>query len=126
MFIVPISATEAPVELTAGDHGAIHGPVFNTQGTKVAWLELDEDGYETDRYAKQNVIWSLVFTNLPSAKIVIYDLQKNVRFTITQAWDRSPDSLAISCFVTFCYTLLSYLPFIVLQRRYLHLSHRWR
>ncbi|KAF8169251.1 Alpha/Beta hydrolase protein [Pholiota molesta] len=86
VFVVPISATEAPVELTAGDHGAIHSPVFNTQGTKVAWLELDKDGYESDR-----------------AKIVIYDLQKNVRFTVTQAWDRSPDSLAFSKDDTFIY-----------------------
>ena len=30
------------------------------------------------------------------AKIVIYDLEKDVRFTITQNWDRSPDSLAVS------------------------------
>lgn len=49
VFIVPIDASEAPTELTSGKQGAIHSPVFNTQGTKVAWLELDEDGYEADR-----------------------------------------------------------------------------
>jgi len=40
---------------------------------------LDKDGYESDR-----------------AKIVIYDLEKDVRFTITQDWDRSPDALSVS------------------------------
>ncbi|KAF9561807.1 alpha/beta-hydrolase [Agrocybe pediades] len=78
-YIVPISGDEKPIELTSGKQGAIHSPVFNTKGTKVAWLELDKDGYESDR-----------------AKIVIYDLEKKVRFTVTQDWDRSPASLAFS------------------------------
>ena len=30
------------------------------------------------------------------AKIVIYDLEKDVRYTLTQKWDRSPESLAVS------------------------------
>ena len=30
------------------------------------------------------------------AKIVIYDLEKHVRFTVTQDWDRSPSELAVS------------------------------
>lgn len=29
------------------------------------------------------------------AKIVIYDLKKNIKYTLTQHWDRSPDSLAV-------------------------------
>jgi hypothetical protein len=34
--------------------------------------------------------------NFPSSsKIVIYDLEKQVRFTVTQSWDRSPDALAV-------------------------------
>lgn len=38
------------VELTTfGEHGATHAPVFNRQGDKVAWLQLDEDGHESDR-----------------------------------------------------------------------------
>ncbi|KAF8842149.1 alpha beta-hydrolase [Paxillus ammoniavirescens] len=67
------------VEVTSGVHGATHSPVFNRQGTKVAWLQLDEDGHESDR-----------------AKVVIHDLYKGVSFTITQDWDRSPSSLAFS------------------------------
>ncbi|PFH53996.1 hypothetical protein AMATHDRAFT_53711 [Amanita thiersii Skay4041] len=79
VYIVDFLGQEKPKELTSGKQGAIHNPIFNAQGTKAAWLELDEDGYESDR-----------------AKIVIYDLQKNVRFRLTQKWDRSPDSLAFS------------------------------
>lgn len=65
--------------MTSGKQAATHSPIFNTEGTKVAWLELDEDGYESDR-----------------AKVVIYDLSKEIRYTLTQEWDRSPDSLAVS------------------------------
>ncbi|KAF8133755.1 Alpha/Beta hydrolase protein [Boletus edulis] len=67
------------VELTSGVHGSTHAPAFNLQGDKVAWLQLDEDGHESDR-----------------AKVVIRDLAKDVSFTITQDWDRSPSSLAFS------------------------------
>ncbi|KIY71185.1 alpha/beta-hydrolase [Cylindrobasidium torrendii FP15055 ss-10] len=64
-------------ELTGGEHGAVHSPVLSPDGKKAAWLQLDLDGYESDR-----------------AKIVIYDLEKDIRYTLTQAWDRSPDTLA--------------------------------
>jgi Tol biopolymer transport system component len=40
-----------PKELTDGYQGATHSPVFNPKGNKVAWLELDRDGYESDRFA---------------------------------------------------------------------------
>ncbi|KAJ8507119.1 hypothetical protein ONZ45_g10479 [Pleurotus djamor] len=79
VYIVDLGGKEQPRELTSGKQGATHSPVFNLAGDKVAWLELDKDGYESDR-----------------AKIVIYDLNKNVRFTVTQSWDRSPDALAFS------------------------------
>ncbi|KAI5983492.1 alpha beta-hydrolase [Pisolithus albus] len=67
------------LELTSGVHGATHAPVFNRQGTKVAWLQLDEDGHESDRH-----------------KVVIHDLAKGISFTVTQEWDRSPNALAFS------------------------------
>ncbi|TFK24997.1 hypothetical protein FA15DRAFT_739131 [Coprinopsis marcescibilis] len=86
VYIVQIEGDSKPKELTSGRQGAIHSPVFNTAGTKAAWLELDKDGYESDR-----------------AKIVIYDLEKEVRFTVTQGWDRSPDSLTFSKDDTFIY-----------------------
>ncbi|OAX40936.1 alpha/beta-hydrolase [Rhizopogon vinicolor AM-OR11-026] len=66
-------------QLTSGDQGATHSPVFSASGDKVAWLELALDGHESDR-----------------AKVVIYDLKKDVCFTITEDWDRSPDSIIFS------------------------------
>jgi dipeptidyl aminopeptidase/acylaminoacyl peptidase len=78
VYIVDIAGGKAR-ELTSGKHGAIHGPVLDQNAKKAAWLELDQDGYESDR-----------------AKIVIYDLKQNVKFTLTQKWDRSPGSLAFS------------------------------
>lgn len=88
-----------PRELTSGEQGATHAPVFSKSGDKVAWTEMDEDGYEADRYV---TLFSPVrlFSEqiLGSAKIVIYDLKKEVRFTLTQPWDRSPDTLAVSRF----------------------------
>jgi dipeptidyl aminopeptidase/acylaminoacyl peptidase len=86
VYIVDITGQNPPKELTSGKQGAIHSPVINAQGTRAAWLELDEDGYESDR-----------------AKIVIYDLEKDVRYTLTQKWDRSPDSLTFSKEGTFIY-----------------------
>ncbi|KAG0693533.1 hypothetical protein DFH29DRAFT_1007210 [Suillus ampliporus] len=58
-------------QLTSGVQGATHSPVFSPSGDKVAWLELALNGHESDR-----------------AKVVIYDLKKDVRFTITEDWDR--------------------------------------
>ncbi|KAL0961326.1 hypothetical protein HGRIS_006284 [Hohenbuehelia grisea] len=78
VYIVPITGG-TPKELTSGKQGATHSPVFDLWGSKVAWLEMDKDGYEADR-----------------SKIVIYDLKRDVRFTVTQDWDRSPDRLAFS------------------------------
>jgi len=78
VYLTDIMGRTQPRELTSGKQGAIHSPVFSKQGDKVAWLELDQDGYESDR-----------------AKIVIYDLHKDVRYTLTQHWDRSPGQLVV-------------------------------
>ena len=96
VYIVPISGSKEPTELTSGKQGATHNPAFNTKGTKVAWLELDEDGYESDRcVSASDPFWYNRPIQSQRAKIVIYDLTKRVRFTITQAWDRSPGELAV-------------------------------
>lgn len=80
VYLTDIMGQTRPRELTSGKQGATHSPVFSKQGDKVAWLELDQDGYESDR-----------------AKIVIYDLHKDVRYTLTQNWDRSPGQLVVRC-----------------------------
>lgn len=86
VYLVDLKGKSAPRELTSGNQGAVHDVIFSTSGAKVAWLELDEDGYESDR-----------------AKIVIYDLEKDVRFTITQSWDRSPSEMTFSKDDSFLY-----------------------
>ena len=65
-------------EVTSRKHGATHTPVFSNDGTKVAWTELAEDGYESDR-----------------AVLVIYDLKKDESYTLTSHWDRSPSSISV-------------------------------
>ena len=50
MYIVDTEGKSGPKELTSGKQGATHGPVFSQQGDKVAWVELDLDGYESDRW----------------------------------------------------------------------------
>lgn len=49
MYLVDFTGSQKPRELTSGKQGATRNPVFNAQGDKVAWVELDEDGYESDR-----------------------------------------------------------------------------
>ncbi|KZT35118.1 alpha/beta-hydrolase [Sistotremastrum suecicum HHB10207 ss-3] len=79
VYLVPLDASEAPKELTNGEQGATHNPVFSRDGSKVAWLEMAEDGYEADRQ-----------------KIILLDLSTSSRLVLTPTWDRSPDSLAFT------------------------------
>ncbi|KAH9932677.1 alpha/beta-hydrolase [Epithele typhae] len=79
VYLVPLDGSAAPHEITAGKFGATHAPVFNTAGDMAAWTQLDRDGHESDR-----------------AKLVLYDIKKDVRFTITQGWDRSVGSIAFA------------------------------
>ena len=71
--------------------------MFSTDGTKVAWLELQEDGYEADKWVLPLDGYAVPLTDhVHRFKVVLYDLSKSVRFTITDNWDRSPDALAVS------------------------------
>ena len=102
VYIVPLEGG-SPRELTSGQQGATHNPVFDASGSKVAWLELEKDGHESDRYVYCHFEWRSGMGRLTirvcSARVVIYDLEKNVRYTLTQPWDRSPDGLAVRLLV---------------------------
>ncbi|KZP01037.1 alpha/beta-hydrolase [Calocera viscosa TUFC12733] len=80
VYIVPIfGGAERPRQLTTGRQGATHSPVFSNKGDKVAWTEMKEDGYEADL-----------------ARVIVYDLGKDVRFTITEKWDTSLSAILFS------------------------------
>ena len=101
VYIVDVTGSKEPKELTSGKQAAVHSPVLNAQATKAAWLELDEDGYESDRSVFTIIFHLTLGQPLHRAKIVIYDLEKGVRYTLTQGWDRSPDGLVVSPWVKF-------------------------
>jgi hypothetical protein len=50
---------------------------FSPDGSKLAWLEMAQDGYESDRRVA-----------------VVHDTKKAVRWT--DAWDRSPSLITVS------------------------------
>jgi len=52
IYIVPLAGGGSPKQLTTGKQGATNSPVFNLQGSKVAWTEMTEDGNESDRYVR--------------------------------------------------------------------------
>lgn len=78
VYILDLSHIHAakPSHLTPHDHGAISGLTFSPDGSKLAWLEMAEDGYESDRRV-----------------VIVHDTKKAVRWTDT--WDRSPSSITV-------------------------------
>jgi WD40 repeat protein len=85
VYIVPLphiatSLAITPKHLTPGPHGAINGLTFSPDGEKVAWLQMDQDGYEADK----NVL-------------VVFDLKKGTSTRWMSGWDRSPSAFSV-CF----------------------------
>ena len=90
IYIIPLNGASSPKPLTSEQQGATRNPVFSPDGTKVAWLELATDGYESDQ-----------------TLITVYDLRTDVRYSLdfresksdslhAIRWDRSPDSITVS------------------------------
>lgn len=78
VYILPLShPTSRPTHLTPHDHGAISGLTFSPDGKKLAWLEMAQDGYESDKRV-----------------LVVHDSEETMKWT--QAWDRSPHSVVVS------------------------------
>ncbi|WRT66611.1 uncharacterized protein IL334_003570 [Kwoniella shivajii] len=72
------SASSSPKHLTPHAHGSISSLAFSPDGSKLAWLEMGKDGYESDKRV-----------------IVVHEEGKgNQRWT--DEWDRSPSSLTWS------------------------------
>jgi dipeptidyl aminopeptidase/acylaminoacyl peptidase len=82
VYIVPLStenkSLKAPKQLTSGKQGATHTPVLSPSGVWAAWLELAEDGYESDR-----------------ARIVLLHVESDSRKVLESLdkWDRSPSGI---------------------------------
>ncbi|KAF8755118.1 Alpha beta-hydrolase [Rhizoctonia solani] len=75
----PAPGSDLVRELTSGIQGATHNPVLSKDGKKAAWAEMERDGYESDR-----------------SKLVVYDIEAGVRFTITENWDQSVADLTFT------------------------------
>ncbi len=81
VYMLPLqldSAAVRPSHLTAGSHGAISGVTFSPDGKRIAWLEMGEDGYESDK-----------------SVLVVHDLKGSTSSRWTQDWDRSPSSISV-------------------------------
>lgn len=78
VYILPLAHPESrPLHLTPHAHGAISGLTFSPDGKKLAWLEMAEDGYESDERA-----------------LVVHDLVKTEQRA--EKWDLSPQSISVS------------------------------
>ncbi len=50
IYLPDLSGAKGAHKLTTGSQGATRNPVFARKSAKLAWLELPQDGYESDRY----------------------------------------------------------------------------
>jgi dipeptidyl aminopeptidase/acylaminoacyl peptidase len=84
VYYIALGYGEAPQEptiLTGGGQGAVSGVEFSPDGRKVAWLEMAQDGYESDKRV-------VVVHTLSS-----WGTGKGTSVRWTDAWDRSPSTL---------------------------------
>lgn len=87
VYIVPLqpkNANEKTPRCLSSMGGARTSPLFSPSAKgkhhagarKLAWLEMRKDGYEADRN-----------------RVVVYDLDSDKRYAVTEDWDRSPSSI---------------------------------
>ncbi|SCV70321.1 BQ2448_1715 [Microbotryum intermedium] len=81
VYLVPLDPKSekeaAPRQITLGTQGASSSPVFSTDGQRIAWLEMREDGYEADRN-----------------RVMIYEVESDKRWGVTEEqWDCSPSKV---------------------------------
>lgn len=65
-----------------------------------------------------------LIAHMNRAKVVIYDLEKNVRFTLTQDWDRSPDTITVCVLIHIVRLILSK-ALVVFVRRHRIVPYSW-
>jgi hypothetical protein len=74
--------SKAAVNLTPHDHGAVSSLQFSPNGDQLVWLEMAEDGYESDRNA-----------------VVTYDLAGQATTIWNDKLSHEVASVAVSCSV---------------------------
>jgi dipeptidyl aminopeptidase/acylaminoacyl peptidase len=79
VFLAAADGRTKPVDLTIANKAYDNTPAFSHDGKSLALLAMARPGYESDRN-----------------RIVIYDLATRKPRVVTEAWDRSPESLAWS------------------------------
>lgn len=92
IVLLPISGGSS-VYLTPHAHGAISSATFDRSGKRIAWLEMKEDGYESD----QNV---LHFATTKSGK---WD---DIKRETAARWEKSPGSISVSALVDIAETVV--------------------
>jgi len=77
IWSMPVDGSEPPRNLTESNEARDSMPVFSPDGKTIAYLAMKQPGYEADRY-----------------RVVLHDVATNTQRVLTEAWDRSPDSLS--------------------------------
>jgi dipeptidyl aminopeptidase/acylaminoacyl peptidase len=78
LYEVPVGGGE-PRNLTENNPAWDTQPVFSNDGAWLAWRAMERAGFEADRF-----------------HVVVMDLKTGERRALTQAWDRSVDSIAFA------------------------------
>ncbi|HNS97411.1 MAG TPA: S9 family peptidase [Polyangiaceae bacterium] len=76
IWLVPTDGSASPKNISEANEARDSMPVYSPDGKSLAYLAMKQPGYEADRY-----------------RVVLYDLASGSQKVLTEAWDRSPDSL---------------------------------
>ncbi|KAI8324737.1 alpha/beta-hydrolase [Martensiomyces pterosporus] len=79
IYLVPTTANAKPRLLTDHMNGMASGPAFSSDGTRLAWLQMETPGYESD-----------------INRIHIHNINTRETVSIAYDWDMSPRSLVWS------------------------------
>jgi dipeptidyl aminopeptidase/acylaminoacyl peptidase len=77
IWLVPTDGSSPPKNITEANEARDSIPVFSPDGNKLAYLAMKRPGYEADRY-----------------RVVVRDVASGEQKVLTEAWDRSPYTLA--------------------------------
>ncbi|KAJ2157936.1 dipeptidylpeptidase [Coemansia sp. RSA 552] len=75
VYLADIDGSSA-TPINANGRGASASPVFNDDGSKIAYLQMDSATYEADR-----------------SRIKVYDIETQTTVDVASDWDRSPSQL---------------------------------